>query len=234
MFYFRIKSIKKKEEQKTFFNKQLSEMEMKALRAQMNPHFIFNAINSIQNYIVKKESDTAQDYLAKFARLIRNVLENSKQENISLHDEIETLKLYVELEQLRAPDKFEFRLEISSDVHPYRVSIPPLLLQPYIENAILHGLMPLKEKKGLLMLSIQKKNNKLACIIEDNGIGRKKAEELKQKKQTMHKSMGLSVTKERLEIINSLHIGEASVEVEDKFDINNEPEGTRVTVFISF
>ena len=233
LFYFRLKEIKKKESEKTLFNKQLAGLEMKALRSQMNPHFIFNAINSIQNYIVKKDSRIAQDYLAKFARLIRNVLENSKQESISLYNEIETLKLYIELEQLRVPNKFKFDLISKPDLHIESIEIPPLILQPYVENAILHGLTPLDENNGCLSIMLEKKANKLICTIEDNGIGRNKAAELKQKKRLFHRSMGLSVTEDRIKAINKMHKTESSIVVEDKMSAEGKAEGTRVIITIN-
>jgi hypothetical protein len=233
LFYFRLKQIKRKEEVKTIFNKKLAQLEMKALRSQMNPHFIFNAINSIQNYIVKNDRRTAQDYLAKFARLIRNVLENSKQENISLYAELETLKLYIELEQLRAPGKFTFYLVIQAGLELDSLEVPPLILQPNVENAILHGLMPLMEGQGELTISLEKQQNILTCIIEDNGIGRKKAAELKQKKQLFHNSMGFSVTEDRIKMLNELHKAESSITIEDKINAEGKAKGTRVIIIIN-
>ena len=233
LFYFRLKQIKRKEEVKTLFNKKLAQLEMKALRSQMNPHFIFNAINSIQNYIVKNDSRTAQDYLAKFARLIRNVLENSKQENISLQAEMDALKLYIELEQLRTPTKFEFNLVIQPELELHNIFVPPLILQPNVENAILHGLMPLTNSKGQLTISLAIEQHKLICIIDDNGIGRKKAAELKQKKQLFHNSMGFSVTEDRIKMLNELHEAESSITIEDKFDSEGKSEGTRVIIVIN-
>ncbi len=239
LFYYRLKGIQRKEEEKTIFNKQLAELEMKSLRSQMNPHFIFNAINSIQNYIVKSDSRTAQDYLAKFARLIRYVLENSKKETIALSNELETLQLYVELEQLRAPGKFIFKLNMQAGLQATTIFIPPLILQPYIENAILHGLMPLNGVMGELCVSIEKKDElpggqagKLICTIDDNGIGRKKAAELKQKKQLLHSSIGLSVTEERIKMAGLQKNG-SGITVEDKTDSQGRACGTRICIFIA-
>lgn len=233
IFYYQLNRIKKREKEKTIFHKKLSELEMKALRSQMNPHFIFNVINSIQNYIVKKESRTAQDYLAKFARLIRNVLENSKHENIPLNEEIEAIKLYIELEQLRNPSKFTFSLIIQDGLQLSNFVIPPLILQPYIENAILHGLMPLAENNGQLIIKIEKRESKLVFIIDDNGVGRKRAAELKQKKQLFHHSMGLSVTEDRIKLITNLEKEQSSIDIEDKFNSMGEADGTRVIIIIN-
>jgi two-component sensor histidine kinase len=233
VFYYRLQTVKKKEEQKTLFNKQMAELEMKALRSQMNPHFIFNAINSIQNYIVKNDSRTAQDYLAKFARLIRNVLENSRHEQIALRNELDTLKLYIELEQLRSPGKFIFKFTAGSEVNLDTTLIPPLILQPFVENAILHGLIPLTDRQGELTISLEKTNNKLLCIIEDNGIGRKRARESRQKKQLAHQSMGLAVTESRIKAISGLQKEASGITIEDKTDPAGEGTGTRVIIAIN-
>jgi hypothetical protein len=224
----RIRSIQKKEADKTALSQQIATIEMKALRAQMNPHFIFNAINSIQNHIIKNDRRTAQDYLAKFARLIRNVLENSKSENIFLIQEIETLQLYLELEQLRAPGKFTSKIDVAADVPAYEVMIPPLLLQPFVENAILHGVLPLPDSSGHILISICRRDQNLVCIIEDNGIGREKSAELKQKKAMSHRSLGLSVTEERIHILNALHAGRARMVIDEPA----EGHGTRVTLVL--
>lgn len=231
-FRYRLRLIRSREEEKTAFNKQLVELEMKALRSQMNPHFIFNAINSIQNYIVKHESRIAQDYLAKFARLIRYVLENSRHETILLADEVETLKLYIELEQLRMPARFTFELRIENGVNPDMISIQPLMLQPFVENAILHGLAPLTERKGFLLIGLERKAEKLICTIEDNGIGRKKAGELKARRQAMHRSIGMEVTQGRINAENQVRRTNSEVVTEDLVNEGGEARGTRVKMII--
>ncbi|HEY6162415.1 MAG TPA: histidine kinase, partial [Bacteroidia bacterium] len=231
IFSYRLTVIRKKEEEKTEINRQLANIEMKALRAQMNPHFIFNAISSIQNYIIKNDSRTAQDYLAKFARLIRNVLENSKSETIPLIQEIETVGLYIELEQLRAPDRFHYRLDVDAAIEAYNTYLPPLLFQPFVENAILHGLLPRNDSKGELTISIRKNDHQLICIIDDNGIGRKKANENRMNRMS-HRPLGLAVTEERINMLNRFHSGRASVMIEDKTDAGGEAGGTRITLTI--
>jgi hypothetical protein len=224
----RIHSIQKKEADKTALSQQIATIEMKALRAQMNPHFIFNAINSIQHHIIKNDRRTAQDYLAKFARLIRNVLENSKSENIFLIQEIETLQLYIELEQLRAPGKFTSKIEVDPNVQAYEVMIPPLLLQPFVENAILHGVLPLPDTSGHIWIHICRRDQNLVCIIEDNGIGRERSAQLKQKKAISHRSLGLSVTEERIDILNAMHAGRARMVIDEP----DGGRGTRVTLVL--
>lgn len=232
VFYFRLKAIRTKERQKTQFNNQLATLEMRALRAQMNPHFIFNAINSIQNHIIRNDRSTAQDYLAKFARLIRNVLENSKSESISLFLELETLSLYIELEQIRAPGKFSYAINVDSAISAYNILIPPLLMQPFVENCILHGIMPLPGNTGKIEITVGEKNGSLICTISDNGIGRKRAGEIKSRKATYHRSMGLSVTEERINLLNGPESTTASIRIEDLSDTDGNPTGTRVILSI--
>ena len=198
----RIYLIQKQEEEKTAVNKRISESELKALRAQMNPHFMFNAINSIQNFVLKNDSRSAQKYLTKFARLIRSVLENSKHELVWLNKEVEALELYVELEALRASFCFDYEIIVEDSLNAENLFIPPMIIQPYIENAILHGIMPLSDRRGRLTIKFSKTNSVLKCIIDDNGIGRKKAKEIKERKRMSHQSMGMTVTQDRIDILN--------------------------------
>ena len=227
-----IRSIRRKDERKSALSLQIAGLEMKAIRAQMNPHFIFNAINSIQNHILKNDSRTAQDYLAKFARLIRSVLENSKSENIPLVQEIETLQLYIELEQMRAHGRFTCRIEVEPALPVYEVLIPPLLLQPFVENAILHGLWPLQDASGVIEIRIRKRNEMLECVIEDNGVGRKASLWMKKHTEATHKSMGLSLTEERIKALNTFNNSVANLTIEDKVDTNGKPCGTLVTLLL--
>lgn len=229
----RVNLIQKQEREKTEFYKQIAESELKALRAQMNPHFMFNAINSIQSFVLKNDSKSAQKYLTKFARLIRSVLENSKFETISLTKEIDTLNLYMELECLRASFSFDYDLKVKENVNIDKAQIPPMLLQPYIENAILHGLMPLQDKRGFLQIDFSFENSVLKCIIEDNGIGREKAAELKAKKHASHQSMGMAVTEERMNILSKSNLFKTQALVVDKKE-NGIALGTRIEVYIEY
>lgn len=232
LYLNKIKSVKKKEQEKAMAMRAQVESELKALRAQMNPHFIFNAINSIQSFVLKNESKIAQSYLTKFARLIRLVLENSKHNFISLSNEIESLNLYIELEALRSSFSFDFKISANDNINADLVSIPPMLLQPYIENAILHGLNPLVLRKGNLVVVFSRdEKGRLKCVIEDNGIGRNKAMEIKRKKDLNRKSMGMEVTGDRIHLLNAHTDFFADVVVIDKIE-NNEPFGTRVEITI--
>lgn len=208
------------------------DLEMQALRSQMNPHFIFNCLSSINRFILKNEGEAASDYLIKFSRLIRMVLINSKQPLITLEDELKTLKLYLEMERLRFKYSFDYSIVFKNEIDPGCIFIPPLLLQPFAENAIWHGLMN-KEGQGNLLISLNKENSCLNCIIEDNGVGRSKAAELNSKSAEKKKSMGLQITKERLAALNKETNENIYFEVEDLFDEKGNVAGTRIVLKIN-
>ena len=231
IYVYRIRAIKKTEELKTAFNTRIAEAEMRALRAQMNPHFIFNCLNSINRYIVKSDQAKASHYLTRFSKLIRLILENSNNKTVSLEQDLEALKIYVEMESLRFENKFEFKIETAENVNVFSTAVPPMILQPFIENAIWHGLLH-KDSKGTLHIRIEKTFHSLQCIIEDNGIGRKRAAELKSKTATTRKSMGMQLTEDRIQLLKSQYGGEASIMIEDLKDNNGSPCGTRVTLLI--
>lgn len=202
--------------------------ELQALRSQMNPHFIFNTLNSIQNFITQNESQDAALYLSKFAKLMRATLANTKRQRIQLKDEIETLKLYLELEQLRLNNKFDYEIMVDENIDTQYEQIPSMLVQPYVENAIWHGISN-KEGKGTIRIHfLLEENNLLKCTIEDNGIGRENALKLKR---TNTPSFGMSITKERVELLNSINGNQLTVKIND-LKINNQAAGTRVELFI--
>ena len=211
--------------------RQLAQMELLALRAQMNPHFIFNSLNSIKSYILRNGPLEASEYLTKFSNLIRAILQNSKKSEISLKDELDTLLLYVKLEQMRFSEKFEFTFFQKSEAMLDTIMVPPLILQPYVENAIWHGLMHLDTKGVLKIEVIEKGDGCLAVIIEDNGIGRKRAEELKSKSLRNYKSMGMGITKSRIELHNQINAKGIKVDVMDVFG-DKETTGTRVVITV--
>jgi tetratricopeptide (TPR) repeat protein len=205
-------------------------LELKSLRAQMNPHFIFNSLNSVNSFISKNDDRSANKYLSQFSRLMRMVLENSKHDFVSLDSEIEILKLYLELEHLRFQDKFDYDFNIGEDIKKEEIEIPPMLIQPFIENAVWHGLRYLEEK-GKLLVSVQKQEGKLLWAIEDNGIGREKSAELKTKNQQIGKSTGMKNIDDRLRILNKMNKTDMQVQV---VDLNNGATGTRVEVSIPY
>lgn len=205
--------------------------ELKALRSQMNPHFIFNALNSIKSFTLNNDSEQANYYLTKFSKLIRQVLENSRSEKISLNNELEMLRLYLDMEKLRVGDKFDYEILIEDEIEAEFIEIPPMLLQPYVENAIWHGLMH-KEGKGKVRIEVLQLQNKLIIFIEDDGIGRQKAAELKSKTGTNHKSFGTKITAERLDIFKNLYNINATVSFEDLKNTSNSETGTKVSIEI--
>ena len=203
----------------------------KALSQQMNPHFIFNTLNSIQFFLLNNDKIASSKYLSKFARLMRLTLDNSQKSVIPLSDEIESLKLYIELEILRFENKFTFDLQIESIPDFELINLPPLILQPFVENAIWHGLMHRENiEGGILLVKFHSHNNVLVCTIEDNGIGRIKAKEIRQSKKPDHVSWGTKITESRISLINELHKSKLNINYTDLNDDNNVPIGTRVEI----
>jgi len=213
--------------------KQSAELEMQALRAQMNPHFIFNSLSSINHFIVKNESKTASSYLTRFSRLIRMVLMNSQRKLIPLEDELEMLRLYLDMERLRFKNAFDYSIATTNAVESAPIFIPPLLLQPFCENAIWHGLMN-KEGQGHLNISISEENNVLNCIIIDDGVGRETAAILKSKSAEREKSMGLQITAKRLSLLSDENYTGAFFEIDDLLDESGNAAGTKVTLNICY
>ena len=230
----RINQLRKKEKLKSDYEKKLANVEMTALLAQMNPHFLFNSLNSIDSYIIRNESKKASEYLNNFARLMRLILQNSRSNYISLKDELEALELYLQMESLRFRDKFSFSITVDKNVDSNSIVIPPMLIQPYVENAIWHGLMhKTNGEHRKVELYVEKADDNLVCIIKDNGIGRKRAAQLKEQKPTRHKrSMGMQITRDRLEIINKLYNINATVEISDLEDKEGKALGTKVELSI--
>lgn len=210
--------------------KKYKESELKALKSQMNPHFIFNALNSIQEYIITNKKNEASDYLGRFSDLIRRYLNQSNAKGISLAEEMESLKLYLEIEALRFENDFEYQVIYEDELRESEVEIPSMMVQPYVENAIRHGLL---HKKGIKKLSVYFviKENTVICKIKDNGVGRKRGMQLRQKRNAAHKSFADKATKDRLELFNSEAKRKAGVDIVDLF-INGEPSGTKVILSI--
>jgi hypothetical protein len=211
--------------------RRILESEQKALRTQMNPHFIFNSLNSIQHFITDKDVKSANRYLSKFSKLMRMILDNSRKPVISLAEELESLRLYLDIESLRFENKFEYHIGLEGVVDPYTIDIPPMLLQPYIENAIWHGLS-YKKDLGYIDISFEIEGNFLICSIEDNGIGRKRSQELKIEHPAHRNSAGMSITSERLQSIGELKGSQGDVEVTDLVNAEGEGVGTLVKIRI--
>ena len=210
--------------------KELAEYEQKALHLQMNPHFVFNCLGSISSFIVQNGTDSAIRYLSKFSKLMRLTLEYSKESLIPIDHEIESLQNYLELEQLRFNQKFDFTISKGKDIED-DMALPPLLLQPFVENAIIHGLIPKNEKGNIAIdFSIEKEN--LICTIEDNGIGFDKSKEIKESLVSVHKSMALDITKKRLEMMEASTSRKANVEIVELKNANQQILGTKVILIL--
>jgi ligand-binding sensor domain-containing protein len=221
---WRINMIRKEEKTTMLFNKEMAEMEMKALRSQMNPHFTFNCINSIDAFIHSNDKYNATLYLNKFARLLRNILDGSKQNTVSFSKDIETLKLYVELEELRHDNKFSTSYTIDNELLNSDYKVPALIVQPFVENAILHGLKNKDGNEGILTIDVKKVNDKIQYRISDNGIGRKEAGKIMQKKESHY---GMQMSYDRIKLFNTEE--SASLQVNDLYK-NGRPAGTEVIV----
>lgn len=212
-------------------NNKISLLTQKNLRSQMNPHFIFNTLNSIQYYVFKNDRIASNNYMTKFAKLIRQTLENSEHPAIPINEEINALELYLELESLRFKEKFDWKINIDEDIDIYMYKIPTMLIQPYVENAIGHGLMN-KEGKGYIHIGLKLDTDTILCSIEDNGIGRKRAMEIKNNKDETHKSLGTSITESRLRLVNSLYGKNMKIKYTDMVDEDGNASGTRVEISI--
>ncbi len=218
----------KEREVQQAYEMQLNELEVKALRSQINPHFIFNTLNSIKFYAVKKSKEETSEFISNFSSLIRQILENSKKNLIPLKDEIETISTYIGIEKLRFRSEFEYSLSVADNIDQDNFMVPPMIIQPFIENAIWHGLMH-KDGERKLNLQFTKENGNLVCNIEDNGIGRKAAQEISHNRP--HKSsLGMSITNDRLEQLEKLYNLKSSFEVIDLYDSAGTPAGTKVLV----
>ncbi|MBV6441997.1 MAG: hypothetical protein EPGJADBJ_03695 [Saprospiraceae bacterium] len=226
-FYrYRIRQIKEREA----VNQRITEVKMEALRTQMNPHFIFNCLSSLKSYAENGESEKASRHISKFATLLRQVLEQSKSDTITLAEELDTLQRYVELEQMRYKN-FDFQPDIQPGVLEEDIKIPPLMVQPYVENAIWHGLKHKKNGTGKLLLQVEARNGECRITVEDNGVGRAASQKMREKNQTAHHSHGLNVTAERMALFGHKYGNHAGIEITDLYDDNSEARGTRVTLY---
>jgi len=203
----------------------LTELKLSNLQSRMNPHFIFNTLNSINSYVIKNDIHKTSDYISKFSKLIRLILDHSKEENISLHEELETVKLYLHIESLRMNNNFDFTIDIDKNIITENIMIPPMLIQPFVENAIWHGLMPSKKEKHVTIKVFNKADDILTIQIDDNGIGRLKSS---KNKLTIneHQSQGMALTAQRLQYMNANN----SIEIIDKTDDQNNALGTLVSI----
>lgn len=225
--------IQKLESEKTKqeLQQRTNELTMQALRAQMNPHFIFNSLNSILRFILQNNTEQATAFLTKFSKLVRLILQNSQTPFITLENELESLRLYLELEALRFNNHFTYQISYPEDMEISVVKVPPLIIQPYVENAIWHGLMH-KEEKGQLNIIIAEENDCLSIQVADNGIGRKESALLASKTPTRYKAMGMRITADRISILNQTYDKKQSIQIRDLVDERGNAGGTEVTIKI--
>jgi sensor histidine kinase YesM len=228
----RIQKLESEKSRVVLMNQQ-AELEMKALRAQMNPHFIFNCLNSINRFIIGNDAEKAADYLTKFAKLIRIVLEKSGHAFIPLGEELESLKLYMDLEVLRFEKPFKYDINFNG-LDPDSIKVPSLLIQPFVENAIWHGLSKNQRGTGKITITLHSENDTLHCTIADNGIGMSGSAALKNENQELKKSMGIELTKNRLRLADPKYHEDLSVKFEELKDAEGNNTGTCVKMNIPF
>jgi hypothetical protein len=218
----------KKLKNESQYKQKIAETEMQALQAQMNPHFFFNSLNSIENFIMQNEKKLASDYLNKFARFIRSILDSSNNDLIEINKDIESLQLYIDLEQLRFNNKFTYHCSMDPQLLHGEFHVPALLVQPFLENAINHGIGPSERKDLKICLKVRLVNNMIHYVIEDNGIGRDQSGIYNRLNKPYHKSVGMKLTQDRINIFNQHSDTADSVKIIDLFDDENKPAGTRI------
>jgi tetratricopeptide (TPR) repeat protein len=211
-------------------NQKLLQLEQKQLLSQMNPHFIFNCLNSIQQYVVQNDAENANKYLADFALLMRQTLDNSKDGIIPLQREIDYLENYLSLESMRFDNKFSYTVACADNVNRNTLEIPSMIIQPFVENAIHHGLRNLENREGQLRINFYKKSDDLFCEVDDNGIGMEKAQKLKEQRFIKYQSHGMELTKQRLALVSKMNGTDYHISVVNKLNDRQEPEGTKIII----
>lgn len=222
-------SLEEKGKELATINEQLVEARLAALQAQMNPHFVFNALNSIKRMILDGDNEKASRYLSKFALMIRMTLNHSKDTFVTLDENIEYIKTYLEMEQLRFDDSFNYKMHIAENIDTSETPIPSLMIQPLVENAIWHGLLPSDGEKKILIKFTQNEN-RITCVIEDNGIGIRQSENLKKINRPLHNSVGLENLRKRIKIINEKYDIDCSLQIIDMKETDRSDKGTKVVL----
>ena len=229
-FFINKNSDVKKKRTESLLKQKITEIQMQVLRAQMNPHFIFNSLNSIENFMMKNEKRLASDYLNKFTRLIRIILDSSLNELIPIEKDMEALQLYIDLQQLRFNNKFIYETFIQTELLKGDYKVPSLIIQPFVENAIEHGIAHSERTDCKLTITAALKNDHILYTIEDNGIGRLQSTAYNLINKPHHKSVGLSITTDRINIFNKSEIEKQDIVITDLYNKENKPEGTRISV----
>lgn len=226
-----INRIKKREELRNETNLKIASLELQAFRAQMNPHFIFNCLNAIQDFIIKNDSSSARRFLTSFAKLIRTTLNNSRRQNVTLEEEVEFLKLYLDLEQMRFNNKFNFRFSMQPGLTISAIEVPAMILQPFVENAIRHGRIGSLDRQGELLMTFEVINEVLICSVDDNGIGYNQS--AKNEYQPGNKQAhALDIINDRIKTIAEINKADIRYTIQDKSELKNSETGTLVRLFI--
>lgn len=230
LVYVIIRRVRRREQEKTAFIKRIADLEQLSRKAQMNPHFIFNSLNSIQQYVMDADVAGANKFISGFSRLIRQTLDFSSKPEISLEEELNYLTNYLELEKTRLENAFSWVVSIDPAVDPAEYYIPPMILQPFVENSVRHGLRFRRDKNGVVTITVKRQGEHLICVLEDNGVGRKAAMEYKSISPINYQSKGLSLTADRISMFNQEHSEKINMVIEDLEDKFHTSLGTRVTI----
>jgi ligand-binding sensor domain-containing protein len=225
----RIKRVRRQNDQQMQVNNRMAELEQMALKAQMNPHFIFNSLNSLQQYVIEKDVVGANKFITDFSRLIRLTLDISSKTRINIYEEISYITTYLELEKTKFENKFSYEIVVSPDLHPADLYIPPMILQPYVENSIRHGVRNRSDNEGLITVSFTVDDSYLVCVVEDNGVGREVATRYKSNMPIEYQSKGMTLTAKRIEMLNRHQDAPVLITIEDLHK-NDKPAGTRVSL----
>ncbi len=220
-------------QKKSRIEQEKTNLQQKLLRSQMNPHFVFNSLSSIQGFITEKDPKTASRYLSRFAKLIRNILDSSVEEFIPLAEEIASIENYLELQKVRYEGKFDYTIEVDENIDIETMTLPPMLAQPFIENSIEHGFKH-KKSKGIIKIRFGLKNNLIRFEVKDDGIGREKAMEILKEQNKGHRSMATDITRECLQVLNKRLSRKINLVITDLKDDKGNPAGTKVTFDIPF
>lgn len=227
-----VRRILKQEEAKTNTNRKIANYELQALRAQMNPHFVFNCLNAIQDFILSNDAESARRYLSSFSKLIRKTLNHSRRHEISLQEEAEFVQLYLGLEKMRFDNRFDFFIHIDTDLLKKDVQIPSMIIQPFVENAVKHGKIGSMETQGVLKIDFLLKDNELVCIIDDNGIGLNASLKMKRGSSSSNEAHAMDIMNDRMRTISEVNNSKIRYTIIDKSNTNTDQTGTRAEIYI--
>jgi signal transduction histidine kinase len=230
---WRFNIVRRREQEKVGLQQKINELEQMALLSQMNPHFIFNCLNSIQSFIINNDLETTNEYLTEFAHLIRQTMDCAEKGAISITHEIKYLSRYIELEKMRFGHSFDYSISVDEAIDTDNTYLPSMILQPYVENSIRHGVRHKTDGRGLIEIGFRQQGEQLLCIVEDNGIGRLKARQLRSQVHVEYQSKGMTLAAERVKALNRQHNEFVAIEVIDKVDAEKAPTGTRIVVYFS-